>query len=223
MAAVLSSGGHCPAAAQVNHAVYQHRRSSIVADGGIMPPPERQLQRSELKNGRRMSGDQLITVKKFLDKLPLLQFMTEKTRSELVHRKLAVPAVYQDGEPIVVAGDMPVGNHGDGVFIMLSGAAVAEKHFSGEKAPRVVWEYRMGKDPFGDFFGEGVMQRGAAVPRAATVRAVGSVEVLRFDRPVWRSAVSAARCRNAASHCSSTEALMYLRRLKLAAGAHTHR
>ena len=112
--------------------------------------------------------------------------------------RLKAPLSYKNGEAIVKQGDVPIEPRSpnrrspspkqlkelaaplDGMFLLIEGGAQAVKTYWFDRKGVVVYDYRVGKDPGGDFFGEGVLI--GATERGATVRAVGFTEVVRIDR-----------------------------------------
>lgn len=99
---------------------------------------------------------------------------------------MMAPRVYKSGEVILQQGDVPVQSpmRGvvlepiDGMFLLLEGAAQAVKKYDRDDG-KVVYDYRVGKDEQGDYFGEATLL--GADERGATIRAVGRTRVIHLD------------------------------------------
>ena len=73
------------------------------------------------------------------------------------------PREYENGDVILQQNDIPmmspmagvVMEPIDGMFLVIEGAAQAVKSFWFDKVGVVVYDYRVGKDRLGDYFGEG--------------------------------------------------------------------
>ena len=66
----------------------------------------------------------------------------------------------------------------DGMFLLLEGAAQAVKKYDRDDG-KVVYDYRVGKDELGDYFGEATLL--GADERGATIRAIGHTRVIHLD------------------------------------------
>lgn len=67
----------------------------------------------------------------------------------------------------------------DGMFLLIEGAAEAVKKYWFDREGKVVFDYRVGKDKMGDYFGEGTFL--GAEDRGASIRAVGHTRVIHID------------------------------------------
>ena len=101
------------------------------------------------------------------------------------------PREYENGELIIQQGDMAVMSPMagvvlepiDGMFLLIEGAAQAVKSYWFDAEGKVVYDYRVGKDRLGDYFGEGTFL--GAEDRAASIKAVGHTRVIHIDTKVF--------------------------------------
>jgi ATP-binding cassette subfamily B protein len=111
-----------------------------------------------------------------LDELPILRFLPDETRAEVVKR--FVPASFPFGGVLAEEGEAA-----DALFVLVSGRArVVKRTDHDDEVPLNVLHA-------GDSFGETELLHGW--PRAATVRATSDVLALRLDRAAFQELVSA--------------------------------
>ena len=105
--------------------------------------------------------------------------------------RLMAPREYENDDIILRQGDVPIESPMagivvepiDGMFILIEGAAQALKTYWFDHDGKVVYDYRVGKDRMGDYFGEGTFL--GAADRATTIKAVGHTRVIHIDSKVF--------------------------------------
>ena len=169
---------------------YVQRRASLGLELG-MPTYS---QRSRLGS---MSAEQRAQVTEVLRELPIFAHASDRELAAVVRHRLAPPWWVSHGTSIVSEGAVPalVGplwEPIDGMFVVLSGEAQASKR-------RYCGVQDLYLHSAGQHFGEGVLC-GYSSRRAATVRAVGDLQICHITRQVWQKLFTAATARAAAEH-----------------------
>ena len=134
-----------------------------------------------------LSGFLATRVKKAISGCRLFESTQEAVLSDIVTKRLMAPREYENGDIIIQQDDVPVESPAigvvmdpiDGMFVLLEGAAQALKTYWFDPNGLVVYDYRVGKDRMGDYFGEGdflgvrshqSQSRFCLLPRAAAAR-----------------------------------------------------
>ena len=110
-----------------------------------------------------LSGSLATRVKKAIRGCRLFESTQEAVLSDIVTKRLMAPREYENGDIIIQQDDVPVESPAigvvmdpiDGMFVLLEGAAQALKTYWFDPNGLVVYDYRVGKDRMGDYFGEG--------------------------------------------------------------------